>query len=82
MQILTYVAIYFVIWWLCLFVVLPFGVRSQSAEGPVTDGTDPGAPIKTHTLAKLAATSVLALVVTVLAMWGLSNEALQAYWGR
>lgn len=82
MQLLTYVAIYFVVWWLCLFMVLPFGVRSQNAEGPVTDGTDPGAPIRTHTLAKLVATTVLAFVVTALAFWGLSNEALQAYWNR
>lgn len=27
------VAIYFIIWWLCLFAVLPFGVRSQVEEG-------------------------------------------------
>ena len=31
---LSALAIYFIIWWLCLFVVLPFGVRNahESAE--------------------------------------------------
>jgi len=82
MQIVTFVAVYFVIWWLCLFVVLPFGVRSQVAEGAVTDGTDPGAPVKTHMLPKMVATSILALVVTILAMWGMSNETLMNYWTR
>jgi len=82
MQTITYVAIYFVIWWLCLFAVLPFGVRSQGAEGPVTDGTDPGAPVRTHIVAKLVATTILSFVVTALVFWGLSNEALQNYWNR
>ena len=27
------IAIYFVLWWIVLFVVLPFGVRSQSEDG-------------------------------------------------
>jgi predicted secreted protein len=38
------IAIYVVIWWLTLFAVLPFGVRSQRESGKVHEGTDPGAP--------------------------------------
>jgi predicted secreted protein len=37
-------AIYFVLWWVVLFVVLPWGVRSQAESGEVAPGTDPGAP--------------------------------------
>ena len=29
----TIIAIYFLIWWLTLFAVLPFGVKSQSESG-------------------------------------------------
>ena len=29
----TGLAIYFVLWWLVLFVTLPFGVRSQHEDG-------------------------------------------------
>ena len=39
-------AIYFVIWWLVLFVTLPFGVRSQHEDGGEPPGTDPGAPMR------------------------------------
>jgi len=41
----TAAAIYFVIWWLVLFTVLPFGVRNAAETGEVVEaGNDPGAP--------------------------------------
>ena len=43
----TAFAIYFVIWWIVLFLTLPFGVRSQHEDGEGAPGTDPGAPIAT-----------------------------------
>lgn len=44
MSLLSAFAIYFVVWWVTLFLVLPFGVRSQH-EDETAPGTDPGAPI-------------------------------------
>ena len=44
MSLTTAIAIYFIIWWVVLFAVLPFGVRSQEESGEVAPGTDPGAP--------------------------------------
>ena len=41
----TMFAIYFVLWWVVLFVTLPFGVRSQHEDGEGAAGTDPGAPV-------------------------------------
>ena len=38
----TAIAIYFLIWWIVLFAVLPWGVRAQGEDSP--PGTDPGAP--------------------------------------
>ena len=40
----TVIAIYFLIWWVTLFAVLPWGVRNQEESGEVAPGTDPGAP--------------------------------------
>jgi predicted secreted protein len=40
-------AIYFVMWWIVLFLTLPFGVRSQHEDGEGAPGTDPGAPVAT-----------------------------------
>jgi predicted secreted protein len=44
MSISTSFAIYFIIWWVVLFAVLPWGIRSQHERGPFVAGTDPGAP--------------------------------------
>jgi predicted secreted protein len=61
--IFTALAIYFVIWWVVLFVVLPWGVHSQHESGEMTPGTDPGAPILTNLKRKLVWTTVVATVV-------------------
>ena len=44
MPVTTAVAIFFLIWWIVLFAVLPWGVRSQQEDAEVAPGTDPGAP--------------------------------------
>ncbi len=56
-------AVYFVIWWTVLFVVLPFGVRSQAESGTVTDGTDPGAPVMPGLARKALLTTLIAAIV-------------------
>lgn len=63
------IAIYFIIWWVSLFAVLPWGVRSQAESADVTPGTDPGAPVRPHLLRKAIATSILAAVVTALVIY-------------
>ena len=59
----TYIAIYFIVWWVVIFAVLPFGVRSQAEAGEVTEGTEPGAPVLPGLLRKAAITSVIAAIV-------------------
>ena len=56
------IAIYFIIWWLSLFIVLPFGIRSQHEDGSVTHGTDPGAPVAPLILRRLVVTTLVAAV--------------------
>ncbi|PHP68136.1 hypothetical protein CSC94_05615 [Zhengella mangrovi] len=46
--IISYAALYFVLWWLCLFIVLPFSLRTQEEEGEVTLGTVSSAPTGRH----------------------------------
>ena len=65
----TALAIYFVAWWLMLFVVLPFGVRSQQEEGSVVPGTDPGAPVVPLLVKKLIWNTILTGVVCGLFFW-------------
>jgi predicted secreted protein len=63
MSIFTALAIYFVIWWLVLFAVLPWGVHSQHESGEIVPGTDPGAPVLPNLRRKLMATTVVASIV-------------------
>lgn len=62
------IAIYFVVWWIVLFAVLPWGVRSQEEEGDVTLGTTPSAPTRPMLLRKAIATSIVAAIL-VGALW-------------
>lgn len=81
MPLITIFAIYFVVWWLCLFLVLPFRVRNQVDAGEWVEGTERGAPAGLFRLwPKLLAATLLAAVVTALLFWALSNPALQEYW--
>lgn len=63
MAFLTGFAIYFVIWWVTLFLVLPHGNRSQAEAEERALGTDPGAPVNARFGLKLAINTLLAGVV-------------------
>ena len=63
MSFFSALAIYFVIWWIGLFAVLPWGVRSQHEDGEVVKGTDPGAPSKPRLLRIVAVNTVFATVI-------------------
>ncbi|MGC1922383.1 MAG: DUF1467 family protein, partial [Pseudolabrys sp.] len=59
----TAIAIYFLIWWVTLFAVLPWDVRNQEESGEVTPGTDPGAPAIHRVWHKLGWTTLVATVI-------------------
>jgi predicted secreted protein len=63
MPVTTGIAIFFLIWWIVLFAVLPWGVRSQEEGGEVAPGTDPGAPAIPNLRRKLVWTTVVSAVV-------------------
>jgi predicted secreted protein len=57
-------AVYFVIWWITLFLTLPFGVRSQHEDGEERAlGTDPGAPVKALMLRRMVWTTIISLAI-------------------
>ena len=65
----TAFAIYFVLWWVVLFLTLPFGVRSQHEDGESAPGTDPGAPVLARMGQKLIWTTLISAVIIGIAMW-------------
>lgn len=67
MPIVTWAGIFFVVWWVVLFAVLPFGVKSQHEAGSFEPGTDPGAPQRPLLLIKVGATTAISAVVVAIA---------------
>ncbi|MBO6549542.1 MAG: DUF1467 family protein [Rhizobiales bacterium] len=53
-------ATYFIVWWLTLFMVLPFGVKTQEEEGKIVPGSVESAPAVPHILKKGLITSIIA----------------------
>ncbi len=71
----TAAVIYFTIWWIVLFAVLPWGVRSQAEAADVVAGSDPGAPAAPRLVAKILWTTAISAVVLggvlgIFACWG------------
>lgn len=63
MNLLSAVAVFFIIWWTVLFTTLPIGVRSQAEDGEIVDGTEAGAPTRTNLRFKLLLTTIISLLV-------------------
>ncbi len=82
----TVLAIYFIVWWLVFFTVLPFGIRSEDEHAEMALGTDPGAP-KVHGLkTKLLWTTAVSTIVFAIFYWAfvtkvVAFEDLVTLWG-
>jgi predicted secreted protein len=82
----TIAAIYFIVWWLVLFAVLPWGISSQYEAGEIAPGTDPGAPASHGLKAKLVWTTAVSAVLFGLFYWAfvtrtVTFEDLATLWG-
>ncbi len=63
------IAVYFILWWLVLFAVLPFSLRTQDDADDVTLGTTSSAPHGRHVgRAMLRATLVSLLIFGLLVL--------------
>jgi predicted secreted protein len=66
MEFLSAAVVFGIVWWLVLFMVLPFGAVPPDEVEP---GTEPGAPGKPRMAIKLAVTTLIALGLTALIVW-------------
>lgn len=66
-------AVYFVLWWIVLFVTLPFGVRNRAeageAAGDEVPGSDPGAPVAAMLVRKALWTTLISAVIFGVALY-------------
>ena len=70
----TGLAVYAVLWWLVIFMVLPWGNRPIDAED-VAKGHAPSAPKKPHMLIKAAVTTVISGII-----WAIIYVVMEAGW--
>jgi predicted secreted protein len=64
------IAVYFIIWWAVLFVVLPFGIRNAHEAGEAVEaGNEPGAPISPRLGLKALITTGVATVIFAAFYW-------------
>lgn len=63
----TLIALYFIVWWIALYAVLPIGVKNAHESGlEVEKGNDAGAPVAPNLGKKAILTSLLAIPLTLI----------------
>lgn len=77
-------AIYFIIWWLTLFLVLPIGLRTQAEDDSVVPGSVESAPSRFRAGRVVLMTSVLAAIIhlawyVVSVRWGYGLDAIPQF---
>lgn len=66
--------LYLFIWWITLFAVLPFNVRTQEEEGSVVPGTPESAPARPRILRIFLINTVVATIVFALVQVAIANR--------
>ena len=64
-------AVYFIIWWLVLFTVLPWGVRREESPEP---GHEPGAPANPRLWLKAGITTAIACIIWAGIYWAVDAD--------
>ena len=73
MNIVSAIVVYLVLWWLVLFMVLPWGInRTEAPE----EGHDPGAPERPMLWRKAAVTTLIATVLFAIVYYIVNSDML------
>ena len=70
------IGIFFVVWWLSLFAVLPFWVKTQQENQSIIPGTAESAPVAPLLLKKILTTTLVSSVIFALIYWVLTNPSI------
>ncbi len=74
MTLVTAFATFAIIWWLTLFIVLPFGIVTQEEAGEVEEGSAPSAPARPQILRKVLITTGVSVVIFAAVYWFLEHS--------
>ncbi|MFK0330565.1 DUF1467 family protein [Rhizobium sp. NPDC090275] len=64
-------AVYFIVWWMTLFAVLPIGLRTQAEDDDIVPGTVHSAPTRFRPLFTFSLTTLVSAVIYTL--WYVSS---------
>lgn len=74
MSVWSGIAVYFIIWWVVLFAVLPWGVQNAQEAGETIEvGNEPGAPVKPRLLLKALITTVISALIFAIVYVAISS---------
>ena len=62
-------AVFFIIWWITLFAVLPFGLKTQGEAGVVIPGTHESAPARPRFLFIIGLTTLISCAIFAMFYW-------------
>ena len=69
MDLMTSIGAYLILWWTCLFAILPVGARSHwEAGAPVPGGGDPSSPVNPDLKRKFVTTTWVSAIAFAL-LW-------------
>lgn len=74
MTIALALALYFMVWWIVLFTVLPFGVRTQDEDSDVVPGTPGSAPSRFNLRKVFLINTVVATLVFSVVWTAIENN--------
>lgn len=63
MQLFSIFAVYFIVWWITLFAILPIGLRTQAEDDHVVPGTVESAPTRFQAKKVLLLTTLVSAVL-------------------
>lgn len=73
------IALYIMIWWMTLFAVLPFGVKTQGEAGDVVEGTPESAPVAPRLLRTVFINTIVSALVFAFVWTALDRDWLGLY---
>ncbi len=60
MNLVSGIVVFIIIWWVVIFIILPFGVTKSDTPAP---GHDTGAPRKSHIRIKILITTLITIIL-------------------
>lgn len=86
MNITASIVVYLMLWFLCLLVALPIGLRTQGDVGEVVPGTPSAAPVEAMLGRKFILVTIIATILWAIIYWIVAHSGLSVrdidFWGR